>query len=110
MKNVLRAMGATLLLLVAAGCGGGGESNATPPTPLSYPNLDGNWNITATSTVYAGLATPIGASLSNVKGSITGAAHIFKSSCYTIETDLPVTGTMDTKGNVSVKSPLINGQ
>ncbi len=89
-----------------AGCSGDGSSNSA--APRTFLNITGNWGFTATSTTYQGATAPVGVQLTAANGAVTGIAHIF-SSCYAITDNVPLTGTEDYDGNLSLTSSSVNG-
>src|ERR1700757_2276767 len=92
-------------LLLLAGCG---SSVSIPPAPV-YPNITGNWSITAVSSV-TNQPVQIGGYLTNNGTSITGTVHLIGSSCFNISTDVAVTGTITTGGAISITSAAVASQ
>jgi hypothetical protein len=105
------------LILPIAGCGGGTGSTPTPTSPTTpttpsaptYPSLTGNWGITAASTATVGASFPVGVYLTSSQSSVSGIAHLV-SSCYWVTVNVPLTGTVDTGGNLALMSTSVNGQ
>lgn len=93
------------LSIVLAGCSGDGKTSRPP----SYPNVNGNWGITASSSVYQGAITPVGVQLTENNGSVSGIAHLV-SACYAITDTVPLTGSEDSSGNLTLTSSAVNNQ
>ena len=94
------------VLCVLLGCSG--VTNVSNP-PATYLSVTGDWGLTATSTVVANSTFPVGVDLTSNQGSVSGIAHL-SSSCYPIATNVPLTGTIDTSGNIALTSSSVNGQ
>ena len=101
-----------VVLLAAAflqGCGGAGSvSGVSAPISVS-PNVTGNWQMSASSATYPGQTFQLGASLVLSGSNVSGTAHI-SSPCYSFATAVPVSGTLDSKGNLVINSGLISNQ
>jgi hypothetical protein len=94
-------------------CGGGGSSStssSTMSTPSAIPNISGNYDLTATSQVVANTSFIGGALNSDSAGHITGTMHVAQSSCYSLITDVPVTGTVNAQGQLSVTTASVGSQ
>lgn len=110
-----------VLLVSLFGCGGGSMSGSKPVTPPStpppvVPAMNGNWEILANSQV-ANTTYEGGGSFSTNGTAVTGTLHFVNSSCYwgsqngaTIFYDIPITGTLSSKGNLTASSSAVNGQ
>lgn len=98
-------------LVFTAGCGGSGSVPTGNTTPLApqYPSIAGNWSLTAASQVFV-QNTLIGGYISNAGGSVSGTLHLLNSPCYSLTTDVPVSGTITTAGIFSVTSSQVAGQ
>lgn len=98
-----------LLCTFFIGCGRGG----IPPL-ISTPSVTtgtGNWYISSyyevTSSVFPYY---IGGSLIDANGQLTGVFHIDTRCFGSNATDIPYTGTLDNKNNLSITSSSVNGQ
>lgn len=87
---------------------------ATPPPPV--PAMNGNWEILADSQV-ANTTYQGGGSFSTNGTAITGILHFLNSSCYlgsqngsTTFYDIPISGTLSSKGDLTAKSTAVQGQ
>jgi hypothetical protein len=111
--EIYMKVGSLLLLVVVSGFMGcsGGMTTTPAPTPTPTPtflNLTGDWGVTATSTVTAGSTFTIGVYLSSTQGSVSGIAHVFTlTPCYLPNLNVPLTGTIDTSGNISLVSSTV---
>lgn len=97
--------------IIASGCGGSGTSStssSTPPPP-QYPSITGNWSLTAASTVVV-QNTLIGGYLTSTGKSVSGTLHVLNSPCYSLTTDVPITGTVTTAGVLTATSAQVSSQ
>ena len=99
-----------LLCTFFIGCGRGGIPPliSTPPVTTGT----GNWSITGYYEDTPNTFAPyyIEGSLINTNGQITGVFHI-GTNCFGFSaTDIPYTGTLDSKNNLSITSSSVNGQ
>ena len=103
-----------MISFLCLGCGGGGGNStsntvSTPTTP-SVPAITGNWSITATSVVSVGTVA-VGGSLVSSGTEFLGVVHVLNSSCYNINTDVAVAGTITAGTNaLTLTSAPIGGQ
>lgn len=107
----------TLLISLATlvGCG----VSSTPPTTSSpYLNLTGNWQFqiqVVQGVPGGGFSTPVedfSGSLSSSAGSVTGILHarpLALPNCVAETADLPVNGSLDTAGNLTITFPIAGG-
>jgi len=104
-----------LFCALFTGCGSGGIPPSTTVPPVTTGT--GNWLITGYYEVssnlppyYIGKSLDIGGSLIDANGQLTGVFHI-NSSCFgSYATDVPYTGTLDSKNNLSITSSPVDGQ
>jgi len=109
LRNLLAALPVFLCVLVA-GCGKDVFISLVPPTPATTGT--GNWFF---SGYYADGCCGIvpyyfGGSLINNGGQLSGVLHIDQSCFGSYATDVPYTGTLDGKNNLSITSSPISGQ
>ena len=108
-----RLLVTTLFTASLLGCGG------VPPTPAPvFPNITGNWQFEVGSpgsgnTILIGspIATLSG-SLSSTGGKVTGiltALSISVTPCIGSNTDIQVSGTIDSAGNLNLTAPIAGG-
>jgi hypothetical protein len=110
---------AALSLLLLSGCGSGFSPTNTGPGG-TYLSLNGNWEIPGIGSPIGTVALPIsnftGALQSN-GANVTGTFHsedfnlqdiLSLNPCVTLNQDLPVTGTLDISGNLTL-TVLISG-
>jgi hypothetical protein len=111
------ALSASVLLF---GCGGPPApspiishptSSTSPPpvTPPPIPNVAGNWQFSATSTVMGKPPLTFAGSLSQADSTVSGALHVDGSNCFNQLTTMGLTGTV-TADSTSLTSTAINGQ
>jgi len=101
-----------LLSALLIGCGGS-SGTTTPVVPSSpYPNLAGNWTLTADSNV-TGAQYQLGGYMTNTGASVTATFHVYpfaESNCYPSEEEIPFTGTVTTSGAISLTSGSVANQ
>jgi len=101
-----------LLSALLIGCGGSsGIPSPVNPTP-AYPNLAGNWTVTADSTV-TGAQYELGGYMTNTGASVTATFYVYpfaESNCYPSEEAIPFTGTVTTSGAISLTSGSVANQ
>jgi len=113
------------LSALLSGCGsspkGTDPNPGVPPNPSAVPLiLDGNWEISApiapSTTFPAPLPSPVAnftGALHSSKGKVTGTFRALAtptgSQCVDIFTNLPVTGTLDSSGNLNLSIALPGG-
>jgi hypothetical protein len=112
--RALIAIGLTISLL---GCGS--TQISPPPTAPAFANVSGNWEfqIHSTAAVPGGspatLSINLGGGLISAAGSVTGMLRsdlpLFGPACYGITPDVPVSGSVDTAGNLTLNFPLGGG-
>lgn len=103
-----------VLLAVLLGCGGGGKmgggGNNPPPPPNTFAE---NWHFDTVSNLSA-IPPTVNAALTLSSNTVAGGAHIaFQGSsgnCYDFFDNVPLSGTIDAGGTVSVKSSAMAGQ
>jgi len=105
------ALGLSLTILVGCGSGsssskiGGGNGGQTPPPPTSFAE---SWHFDVSSS-----SLTIDAALTLSSNSIAGVAHFqsytASSPCPAFFDDLPLSGTIDGQGHVSIKSSAVMG-
>jgi hypothetical protein len=98
-----------LPLTLLAGCGGNTSANNASTIPVNSLQT-GNWQLGAASAVYAGTSFNISAYISDSNGTVTGVAHVSNSSCYSYSTGVALSGSQDSKGNLTLTSGSISGQ
>ena len=107
----------TLLIPFAAllGCG---VSSTSPTTSSPYLNLTGNWQFQVQivqGVPSGGFSTPVedfSGSLASSAGSVTGILHakpLAFPNCVAETTDLPVSGSLDIAGNLTITFPMAGG-
>lgn len=108
-RSVCSFFALSLSFSMLVGCGGGGYNGNTPAAPgTSSPLPADNWNFTGTPAT-----REIGAALHLSASAISGTAHVFDNGnapCYDLHQSIPLSGTIDSQGNVSVTSPSVVGQ
>jgi hypothetical protein len=114
----LLALATTVLLSGCAGVPGPGPTsivtqpappatqNPQPPTP---PDIVGNWQLTAASTVAGRPPLTFAGGLGEVGTTASGALHVDGSSCFDRLSTMGLTGTVTT-GATSLTSTTLNGQ
>lgn len=103
-----------LLSLLLAGC----ASTTVPPTTPAptYPDVTGNWQFNVqfpnppnfTTSVITSLSGSLASSGATVTG-VLRARALTLTPCVSTETDIPVTGTVDHAGNLSLTAPISKG-
>ncbi|HEY5330722.1 MAG TPA: hypothetical protein VIJ79_12615 [Acidobacteriaceae bacterium] len=110
----LRILALALPLTCLLGCGG-----SAPTLPATvFPNVTGNWQFLV-GTAGPGLPVLIGSpiadlsgSLSSTDGKVTGtltSLSISITPCISSNTDIQVSGTIDSAGNLSLTAPIAGG-
>jgi len=102
------ALGAVILSTLLA-CGGGGGGGGKTPNPPAPPNMTGNWNIAAQSTVFGGSPAYVAGYLTHSGTNITGTVHVLGSTCFQELTNIAVTGTSNGT-QVTVTSAAVDSQ
>jgi hypothetical protein len=116
MKTLISFLSTVLITLSISGCGGGTSMNSPSQTSNS-PAFIGNWYFEATSSSVLN-STALGGYLDTSNGNITGKLFVIplpleaasNSFCYQILDPVPVSGTVDSKGNVSITSAAVRNQ
>jgi hypothetical protein len=98
-----------MAVFLLAGCGSGTSGNSTTSTP-TYPNVTGNWAVTAVSQLIGTTFQLGGYITSATPGTVTGTIHVLNSGCYSLSQDVPVTGTLSTSGAISITSSTVSSQ
>src|SRR5947209_6628601 len=100
-----------LSILFAAACGSGGVTPTTSTTTTTStpapPSIVGNYNLTATSQTSTAVSFIGGNITSTAAGAITGVVHVDApgtSPCYSVFTDVPITGTVTSAGAMTITS------
>jgi hypothetical protein len=94
------------LSLALAGCGGNGNSSSQTSSSSS---LTGNWQVTASSSTFPGTSVLMVGNLHSVGNSVSGMMHISDSSCFTFDTGIPVSGTVNGT-TVTLTSQVVENQ
>lgn len=105
---------ATVLALSAtaflSGCAGMPKpSTSTSPGTASIPNVAGNWQFNAASTVPGKPPLTFAGSIGQTASAISGALHVNGSSCFDQLITIGLNGTL-TAGVTSLTSTALNGQ
>jgi hypothetical protein len=121
-STYLRYLPSTLCLAITFTLVGCGSQLAAPNTPPASPaDVSGNWQFevqlpipstTPPITFPNNPVEDIFGSLSSSGSTVKGVLHahpLAQPNCVDIDTDLPFTGTTDSKGNLSLTSPLAGG-
>ncbi len=102
-----------ILSTLFIGCGWGGHLPTIPVTTTPSVTLGtGNWYFSGLYFLTPNNVVPyyIGGSLINNNGQLSGVFHINQSCFGNYETDIPYTGTLDSKYNLNIISSPIDGQ
>lgn len=109
-----------LLATSLIGCGAGNQmpaNSGTAPSPTAFSIPADSWQflLTPTSSKFA-FATDINAVVSLTPDRFVGTAyivaapHLNADPCYTLDDPIPLSGTIDAQGNLSVTSAAVRGQ
>ncbi len=120
MKLPMVLLSFVLLSALIEGCSSAKSANSTSnPTPITSasPMISGNWTFEATSSVVLN-STVLGGNLTTSGTNVTGNLFIIplplfassNSSCYLQLDNVPVTGTIDSKGKVVIVSAAVRNQ
>jgi hypothetical protein len=105
MKSPYLSLALSLSLIILVGCGSSKNGGKTPPPPTSFAE---SWHFDVFSS-----SLTIDAALTLSSNSIAGVAHFqsytASSPCPGFFDDLPLSGTIDGQGHVSIKSSAVMG-
>ena len=105
MKSPYLSLALSLSLTILVGCGSSKNGGQTPPPPTSFAE---SWHFDVSSS-----SLTIDAALTLSSNSIAGVAHFqsytASSPCPAFFDDLPLSGTIDGQGHVSIKSSAVMG-
>ena len=105
MKSPYLSLALSLSLIILVGCGRSKNGGKTPPQPTSFAE---SWHFDVFSS-----SLTIDAALTLSSNSIAGVAHFqsytASSPCPAFFDDLPLSGTIDGQGHVSIKSSAVMG-
>lgn len=109
MKTRFGLAGSPIICALLAGCSG--TLTTTAPPPVEVTTGTGNWFILGLYET-ADYIDPysFGGSLVNNNGQLSGVMHINQPCFGSGTTDIPYTGTVDAKNNVSIQSSSVAGQ
>jgi hypothetical protein len=96
-----------LLLGLIVSCGGGADKAPASGTPSTI-DVTGNWEFTATSTVFSATSSTIVGAFRSTGAQLSGTLHISGSPCFDFSTNLVVTGTLNGTA-ASLNSSPVNG-
>lgn len=89
-----------------------GQTTTTPTQPAAS-SINGNWDFLATSSSFPGVTLQMGGILTTTGNNVTGtlfAGHSNNSSCFTLLEPVPVTGTINKSGQLTMTSAAVNNQ
>ena len=91
-----------IFCLVLSGCGGSSAMPGPTPTPITFES--GLYEIDETSAVNPGTTFTLQGSLLQSGNNLSGVMHATGLSCFSFNTDIPVTGKLgiDNTGNFTV--------
>lgn len=110
MRRILNAIAPLFCLLTLFGCGAANLSPALNSQSERFSIAPGNWNFTAASSTKPNSGEfLIGGHLEQNGSTVSGILHIASSRCFKVDTDIPVSGTIQ-DGTADLSSLPINGQ
>jgi len=101
-----------VLPVILAGCGGSsGTSTPSGISPRTYPTLAGNWTVSAASNL-TGATYLLGGSMTNSGATVTATLQVLpdESGCLPTGEPIPFTGSMTTRGAISLTSAVVASQ
>lgn len=96
MRKILSAISLAFCLLILFACGAANLAPAINSQSERFSISPGNWNFTAaSSTRSSGSEFLLGGHLQQNGNNISGILHIASSRCFKVDTDVPVSGTIE---------------
>ena len=99
-----------LLLLLAAGCTGGGNNMTGPVGFTARANVSGSYGITGMSQTTSQSYLIGGIFQNDGNGNITGVARVDRSACFDFGVPVTFSGSVNSQNQLTLTSASINGQ